>query len=202
MDALDLRYEDGTFDIVFSLSSIEHFGSIGAAQKAVQEMERVCRTGGIVGIATEVVVDNGPHFSLPGLELFSPATLKELFASAPSLTATDDVSFDISRATLDTCLSLDAVLDDRNKGRTAIPAHRSGKEGSTVHIDPRISKEDLKIGGCPGSQLKQDGSSIKQGIEKKLERLVALAAVLRAHAEQDRVTLAQARIHDRRSARQ
>jgi ubiquinone/menaquinone biosynthesis C-methylase UbiE len=121
MDALDLRYEDGTFDIVFSLSSIEHFGSLGAAQKAVQEMERVCRTGGIVGIATEVVVDNGPHFSLPGLELFSPATLKELFASAPNLTVTDDVSFDISRATLDTCLSLDAVLEDRNKGVQRFP---------------------------------------------------------------------------------
>jgi hypothetical protein len=27
MDALDLRYEDGTFDGIFSSSSLEHFGA-------------------------------------------------------------------------------------------------------------------------------------------------------------------------------
>ncbi|TMF87871.1 MAG: class I SAM-dependent methyltransferase [Chloroflexi bacterium] len=41
MDALDLRFEDRTFDAVYSLSSIEHFGGLAGATRALDEMARV-----------------------------------------------------------------------------------------------------------------------------------------------------------------
>jgi SAM-dependent methyltransferase len=57
MDALDLDFPDASFDIVFSLSSIEHFGGPGAAAQAAREMSRVLRPGGHLVIATECLVN-------------------------------------------------------------------------------------------------------------------------------------------------
>ena len=41
MDALDLRYEDESFDGIFSCGSIEHFGSLENVAVAAGEMARV-----------------------------------------------------------------------------------------------------------------------------------------------------------------
>ena len=51
-----LTYAENTFDFAWSLSSIEHFGGHGAARKAMQEMARVVRPGGIVAVATEMLL--------------------------------------------------------------------------------------------------------------------------------------------------
>jgi SAM-dependent methyltransferase len=57
MDGTDLgSYPDETFDISWSLSSIEHFGGHVRSADAVREMARVVRPGGIVVIATEVLL--------------------------------------------------------------------------------------------------------------------------------------------------
>lgn len=56
MSGTDLRFEDNTFDIVFSYSSIEHFGSKDNAAKAMREIERVLKPGGVASIATEIFV--------------------------------------------------------------------------------------------------------------------------------------------------
>jgi SAM-dependent methyltransferase len=57
MDGMDLSaYEDATFDIAWSLSSIEHFGSHENSAKAVCEMARVVKPGGVVVIATECLL--------------------------------------------------------------------------------------------------------------------------------------------------
>lgn len=57
MDGTDLgSYGDGDFDIAWSLSSIEHFGSHARAGDAVREMARVVRSGGVVVIATEFLL--------------------------------------------------------------------------------------------------------------------------------------------------
>jgi SAM-dependent methyltransferase len=57
-----LPYEDEVFDFCWSLSSIEHFGGHEAAAKAVREMARVTRRGGIVCIATEyLLLDEYAH---------------------------------------------------------------------------------------------------------------------------------------------
>jgi len=58
MDGTRLEFPDNSFDIVWSLSSIEHFGSHENAQKSVQEMARVVKPKGIVVVATEFIINN------------------------------------------------------------------------------------------------------------------------------------------------
>ena len=72
MDALDLRFEDRTFDAVYSLSSIEHFGGLAGATRALDEMARVLKPSGIVALTTECVINDESGLSRPGLEVFTP----------------------------------------------------------------------------------------------------------------------------------
>ena len=53
MDARALAFEDETFDVVFSLSSIEHFGSARDIARASSEIGRVLKPGGFAFIVTE-----------------------------------------------------------------------------------------------------------------------------------------------------
>ncbi len=76
MDALDLRYEDASFDAIFSSSSIEHFGSQEAVRRAAAEMCRVLKPGGILTLATEYRLE-GPSLRLPGTLLFDAHGIQE-----------------------------------------------------------------------------------------------------------------------------
>jgi SAM-dependent methyltransferase len=53
MDATELEFPDGSFDAVFSLSSIEHFGSWADIRRSAREIGRVLRPKGAAFIATE-----------------------------------------------------------------------------------------------------------------------------------------------------
>ena len=84
MDGLRLGFCDHAFDVAYSLSSIEHFGGLAGAIKAVEEMGRVIRPGGILALATEFVIGGPPHeetfqpdefaalIARPGLQLVGP----------------------------------------------------------------------------------------------------------------------------------
>jgi SAM-dependent methyltransferase len=61
MDGRRLAFADGSFDVAYSLSSIEHFGGVENAWATLCEMGRVLRPGGIVALATEYVLDGPPH---------------------------------------------------------------------------------------------------------------------------------------------
>lgn len=62
MNAMDLQFEPDSFDYVFSISSIEHFGSRDNIQKSMQEIERVLKPGGIAAISTEYILNrDGNH---------------------------------------------------------------------------------------------------------------------------------------------
>ena len=65
MDARRLDVPDASFDVVFSLSSIEHFGSPRAIARAASEIGRVLRPGGHAFIATECFVRRHPLNSAP-----------------------------------------------------------------------------------------------------------------------------------------
>jgi SAM-dependent methyltransferase len=79
MDGRHLGFRSDTFDIAYSLSSIEHFGGLAGAQAAVDEMVRVLKPGGILVLATEYMLAGTPHE-----EVFQPAEVHALI-SRPGL---------------------------------------------------------------------------------------------------------------------
>ena len=60
-DARELPFGDGEFDVVFSLSSIEHFGGPQDVARAAREMARVLKPGGHALVATECFVRLDPR---------------------------------------------------------------------------------------------------------------------------------------------
>lgn len=65
MDARRLDLPDASFDFVFSLSSIEHFGSPAEIAAAAAEIGRVLRPGGHAFLATELLVRRHPLDAAP-----------------------------------------------------------------------------------------------------------------------------------------
>jgi SAM-dependent methyltransferase len=61
MDGRRLAFDAATFDIVYSLSSIEHVGGFEGAAATLAEMARVLKPGGVLALATEYVIDGPPH---------------------------------------------------------------------------------------------------------------------------------------------
>jgi SAM-dependent methyltransferase len=53
MDARELEFPDDSFDAVFTLSSIEHFGSWADIRRSAREIGRVLRPGGSAFVVTE-----------------------------------------------------------------------------------------------------------------------------------------------------
>lgn len=91
-DGTALPYEDNSFDFCFSLSSIEHFGGHEASRKAVQEMGRVLKPGGVAAVATEYILL--PELTHP--EYFNKAEVEEyLINVGDSLKLVDGISWDL-----------------------------------------------------------------------------------------------------------
>ena len=72
-----LPFPDQTFDVSYSLSSIEHFGGFDGAAQTMREMARVLKRGGILALATEYVL-SGP----PQEETFQPAEVHALLGAS------------------------------------------------------------------------------------------------------------------------
>lgn len=120
MDAMDLRFEDATFDAVFSLSAIEHIGGVDGAKRGLREMVRVTQPGGVIAVATEIVVNNAPHFSGPGLEIFTAETLSCLWDDSPA-EPVEPFNFTVSPQTVSTDYPLADALRDTRNGKTHLP---------------------------------------------------------------------------------
>jgi SAM-dependent methyltransferase len=83
MNALDLRFEDGTFDGAFSSSSIEHFGTFEDVAASLRECFRVLKPGATYALSTEFRLA-GPPPGLPGILMFDWDELQHVvFGSAP-----------------------------------------------------------------------------------------------------------------------
>ena len=79
-DGRALPFADAGFDVVFSLSSIEHFGGHHAATRAMAEIARVLRPGGVACIATELILEGGDDY-----EFFTPDRFRAVLLEAPGL---------------------------------------------------------------------------------------------------------------------
>lgn len=75
MDARHLEFGDETFDAVYSLSSIEHFGSAAEIARSAAEMGRVLRPGGVAVVVTEGLVRLHPLDRAPAEVALRIATL-------------------------------------------------------------------------------------------------------------------------------
>jgi len=92
MDGRYLAFRDGSFDLVFSLSSIEHFGGKEYSALAVKEMERVLKPGGIAIIATEYILNQKNH-----PEFFNENDLLEYVVKASSLKLVQNINLQVPR---------------------------------------------------------------------------------------------------------
>jgi SAM-dependent methyltransferase len=108
MDALDLQYEDETFDFVFSFSSIEHFGGRGGAKLSMEEIARVLKPNGVAAIATEVMLNGRWHS-----EFFQPAELEPCLVTSSGLELVEPLDL-----TIDEELITNPVLFDVPPGFT------------------------------------------------------------------------------------
>ncbi|MDQ6614459.1 MAG: class I SAM-dependent methyltransferase [Actinomycetota bacterium] len=88
MDGTHLEFPDESFDLIWSCSSIEHFGRHEGASRAMREIERVLRPGGVASVITEYVLpdaDTG-ELSTFDAEFFNLRCLHDyLLAPVPRL---------------------------------------------------------------------------------------------------------------------
>lgn len=116
MDALDLRYEDSSFDGVFSSSSLEHFGDHAAVRRAADEMFRILKPGGVLSLSTEFRVA-GPSPGLPGILMFDRAELEELVIGGRGWSLVSPLETVISPGTRVVETPFTEALDDVQSGR-------------------------------------------------------------------------------------
>lgn len=85
MDGRRLAFPARTFDVAYSLSSIEHFGGAAGAVAAIDEMARVLRPGGVLVLATEYILSGPGHH-----EAFLPDEIRAMI-DRPSLTLVEPI---------------------------------------------------------------------------------------------------------------
>ena len=116
MDALDLRYEDGVFDGIFSSSSIEHFGDHEAVRRAAAEMCRVLKHGGVCSVSTELKLKgDGPGFS--DTNLFTVEELLDLFLTGNDWELVEPLDTTLSPITLSRMVDFEEAAEDVRAGR-------------------------------------------------------------------------------------
>ena len=110
MDATAIDYAPESFDLVFSFSSFEHFGSRRAQRACLAEIHRVLRPGGVAVLTTEVILNawgrHGDYFRRTEL-------LDALIPDAGFRLAGGDFHFATSRATLEGLVRLPREVDRR-----------------------------------------------------------------------------------------
>jgi len=119
MNGCYLAWKDNSFDIVFTLSSIEHFGGKDYSALAMEEMGRVLKPGGIAVIATEFILNGKKH-----PEFFDENDLLEYVIKPSRMKLIQNISFTIPRVFLERPLRIPSEICRR--------PHLSLTDGNTV----------------------------------------------------------------------
>jgi len=122
MDALNLRLPDGTFDGIFSSSSIEHFGDRPSIERALDEMHRVLAPGGVLSLSSEYRIA-GSSPGIPGTMLFDAQDIDELFVGGRDWSLVDAFDDRVSPATIETAVDFATVADDQQRQVDALGGH-------------------------------------------------------------------------------
>jgi SAM-dependent methyltransferase len=123
MDARDLRYEADSFDAIFSSSSLEHFGGYEDVARAVSEMHRVLKPGGLLCVSTELRL-KGPGPGLPGILMFDRPELMRMVIENGGWEPLDALDLEVAQDTL-------ASVQDFADAAADVRAHVA-REGSLV----------------------------------------------------------------------
>ncbi|MFM8862532.1 MAG: methyltransferase domain-containing protein, partial [Acidimicrobiia bacterium] len=101
MNALHLDLPDASFDGVFSSSSIEHFGERSDVRRALDEIFRVLRPGGVLSLSTEFRI-SGPPPGVPGVLMFGAEEIEDLFVGGRDWSLLEPFDPTVSAATMAT----------------------------------------------------------------------------------------------------
>ncbi len=104
MDALNLEFDDSTFDFIFSSSSIEHFGSEKEILRSLKEIYRVLKPGGAAFLTTELRL-NRLGRSIKNIKVLPFHDLISLFREA-GFCITDDFDLRVEKEYLDDWIKL------------------------------------------------------------------------------------------------
>ena len=118
------RYEDESFDAIFSSSSIEHFGGWSDVRRSVEEIYRVLRPGGIAALSTEFRLE-GRTMGMTGALMFDEAELRAMLL--------DGLWWDPATP-LDTRISEDTLARPSFSRRRSWTASRVCIGGASIHI--------------------------------------------------------------------
>jgi SAM-dependent methyltransferase len=110
MDARELRYDDGTFDAIFSSGSIEHFGTLDDIARACAEAFRVLRPGGVLAIATEFLIVGEP-LRYPSAVMFTEELLWEVLIGDHNWKPLTELDLAVSAATRATELDVPTEVE-------------------------------------------------------------------------------------------
>ena len=132
MDARELEYEDGSFDALFSSSSIEHFGSLEDISQAMDEAWRVLRPGGLFTLSTEFLIEGDP-LAHEACAMFTPQLLREMVIGGRDWKELTPFDLHVSQGTLATEVPIARVAEE-------YALHRSEHEGVTVLHELQLSK--------------------------------------------------------------
>jgi SAM-dependent methyltransferase len=122
MDARNLRYEDESFDGIFSSGSIEHFGTLDEIRVSVEEMHRVLRPGGVAALATEYRLAGSS--GIPGTHLFDEAELRSVLLDGLSWELSSPLDLSLSETTLKDEIDFGALTRESAGSRAAAIAER------------------------------------------------------------------------------
>src|SRR5262245_30236202 len=110
MNALELNYEDESFDGIFSSSSIEHFGELPDVRRSVEEIYRVLRPGGVLALATEYRLA-GPPPGMPGVLMLDQEQLEQVLLDGLDWETASPLDLSISDATLSVPQDFDSLSE-------------------------------------------------------------------------------------------
>jgi SAM-dependent methyltransferase len=108
MDGTKLEFPSETFDIVFSFSSIEHFGgnNHSGALQSLKEIERVLKQRGIATITTEYILNDKEGLDLAN-QLFNRRTIySNLIDKLEELRLVEPLDLTTTAKTLDTVMDV------------------------------------------------------------------------------------------------
>jgi len=160
MDALRLEFPDASFDFLWSVGAIEHFGSSipkhafrlvcrslgmkewatrydhAGAVRAIREMARVLKPGGIAAITTECILNGRPHH-----DYFLPEQLYEYIIEPSGLDLVgNDIDWTPSQ------LFLDHILPKKKWNTGELPhvvlRDQNGVEFTSISFFLRKKKEE------------------------------------------------------------